>query len=177
MALRRAAPHLRLACADLFFGRLLVIVAQSAHQGSGEEFADVGQKPLAIVMAPVRPEGNRRVAQVAQVAHRLTIGTSAELRLLQDRLFELGVADLAICHSRCCPDRTHESCRDESSYACHVWSDLCEGGPAPAPLASTRWCERLGASTPETNLCARGAAALRRREFSRTLPSAHRDRP
>lgn len=72
-----------------------VVVAQRAHDRPGYQFADIGHETLTIVVAAVRLQGDRRVAQAAQVAHRLPVCDSPELRLVQDRFLELGIRNLA----------------------------------------------------------------------------------
>src|SRR5215211_2043288 len=119
-----AALNLRLARSDLLFGLLLVIVAQAAHRGPCNQFADVGQEALAIGVPPVGPERKGSVPQAAQVAHALAMRGPAKLRLLQDRFFELGISDLAVRHGLCGAERAEESDREEKSCRVHRWSDL-----------------------------------------------------
>jgi hypothetical protein len=66
--------------------------------GGPEEFADVCQEALAIVMAAVGPQGKSGVPQVAQVAHDLATGGAAKVGLVHDCFFQLGVGDLALRH-------------------------------------------------------------------------------
>ena len=72
----------------------------------------------------VGPERDSGVAQVAQVAHALTIGWPAKLGLLQDRFFELGVGDLAVRHRLRDVECAEESDSEENSREFHYSSDL-----------------------------------------------------
>jgi hypothetical protein len=67
-----------LARADLRLRILLVVVAQGSHRRASEEFADVAEEALAIVMTSGGPERDRRVAEVT---NRLAIGNSPEMLL------------------------------------------------------------------------------------------------
>src|SRR5215211_1456596 len=118
-----AALHLRLAGGDLLLGLLLVVVAQAAHRGTCNEFANVGQEALAIGMTSIGPERKGGVAQAAQVAHALAMRWPTKLGLLQDGFFELGVRDLALRHGLCDAERAEESDREEKSCRVHRWSD------------------------------------------------------
>ena len=111
--------NLWLARGDLLVSGLLVVVSQVAHGGAGEEFADVAQEALAIVMTAVRPQGKGGVPQVAQVAHDLAIGRAAKVGLVQDCLFQLGVGDLALRHGSGDANRAQEDGREENSCRFH----------------------------------------------------------
>ena len=80
---------------------------------AGEEFADVAQEALAIVMTAVRPQGDCGVTQVAQVAHDLAIGRPAKFGLLQDCFFQFGVRDLALRHGCVTPTVPRRTLRGE----------------------------------------------------------------
>jgi cob(I)alamin adenosyltransferase len=77
-------------------------------------------------MTSVGPQGDRGVAQVAQVTNRLAISLPAKLRLLQDGLFELGISDLAVRHRWRDTERAEESAYEENCWWLHRWSDLWE---------------------------------------------------
>ena len=126
--------HLRLFRGDLLIGVLLVVAAKRSHGGGCDEFTDVGDQTLAILVPPIGPEGKGGVPQAAKVAHGLAVGSTSKLGLLQDGLFELGIADLAIRPGRCRDKPAHEHKKDEKSGACHQWSNLHKRG---APKART----------------------------------------
>ena len=66
------------------------------------------QQALAIFVPAIGPEGDGRIPQIAQVAHGLSIGHAAKIRLLQYRFFELRVGDTALCHSHGSASRAQE---------------------------------------------------------------------
>ena len=119
-----APLDLWLSRAHLHLGILLVVAAQGVHRRAGEEFADVAQEALAIIMTPVGPERDRGVAQVAQVTNRLAISLPAKFGLLQDGFFEFGVRDLAVGHRLRDTEHAEESNCKENSCRFHHWSDL-----------------------------------------------------
>src|SRR5205085_7386927 len=55
MAYGRAAPDLGLPRPDLLVGLVLVVAAQGRHRRPGDEFADVRQQALAILVTAVGP--------------------------------------------------------------------------------------------------------------------------
>src|SRR3954447_6869932 len=120
-----AALKLWFACGDLLVSGLLVIVSQIAHGGAGEEFADVCQEALAIVMATVGPQSKSGVPQVAQVAHDLGIGRAAKVGLIHDCFFQLGVRNLALRHGCGDANRAQENGREENSRRFHISLRSC----------------------------------------------------
>jgi len=81
-------------------------------------------------MTSVRPERKGSVPQAAQVTHALAMRWPAQLGLLQDRFFELGVSNLAVRHGSRDPDPAEESNREENSCWFHYGSDLWGSGVA-----------------------------------------------
>jgi hypothetical protein len=92
----RATTNLWLSSFNLFTGLFLVVVSEGSHGGACDEFADVSQEPLAIIMMAVRPQGESGVPETAQVANGLAICWAAKLGVIQDRFFKFSVSDLAL---------------------------------------------------------------------------------
>ena len=65
-------------------------------------------------MTSVRLQSECSVPQAAQVAHRLTIGVSSQVGLVQDRFFKLRIRDDAFRPDYCGSERT-DGYRDESA--------------------------------------------------------------
>src|SRR6185503_8875512 len=98
---RSAVLDLGLARIELFTCRFLIVAAKRAHVWPRDEFANIFNETFAIIIAAIRPKRECGVPQAAQIAHGLTICGPAKMRIVQDRLFQLGVSDMALRHRRC----------------------------------------------------------------------------
>src|SRR5215207_9560244 len=122
--LHGTALDLRLSRAHLRLRIFLVVASQGVHRRAGEEFADVAQEALAIILTSVGPERDGGVAQVAQVTNRLAISLPAKFGLLQDGFFEFGISDLAVRHRLRDTEHAEECNRKKNSCRFHHWSNL-----------------------------------------------------
>src|SRR4051794_12604504 len=86
--------HLRRTRCFLPFRALLIIVTKRTHDRARNEFTNICQYSLAIIMATIRLQSECRVAQATQIAHGLPILDASKLRIVEDRFFEFGVRDL-----------------------------------------------------------------------------------
>src|SRR5215207_6307838 len=140
MAYRCAALDLWLPRRDLLVSLLLIIAAQTAHRRSGNQFTDVGQKALAIIMTPVGPECESGVPQAAKIAHRLAIGWPAKLGLPLNCFFQLGVRDLAVRLGCGGPERAEENDREKNFHRFHICIHLVKSGGGAATRAASILC-------------------------------------
>jgi hypothetical protein len=66
----------------LLLGCLLVIISQSAHRRSRDEFTDVAQESFTVRMSSVRAKRKCGVSQAAQISHGLPVTWSPKVGVL-----------------------------------------------------------------------------------------------
>jgi hypothetical protein len=92
----RSAPDFWFTSGNLLIGLFLIIVSQGSHRRPRDEFTNVGEETLTVVMPSIRSKRESGVSQTPKVAHGLTVSWSSKPGILLNGLLQPCVSNLAL---------------------------------------------------------------------------------
>jgi hypothetical protein len=78
----------------LFISLLLVVVSQRAHRWARDQFPNICEKTLTILMTPIGSEGECGIPQATEIPYGLTVSGTPKSWILLNGFFQLRVRDL-----------------------------------------------------------------------------------